>query len=934
VKSTTAERRRYLPAVGPRLATLLLVVFGLFSLLTVNSIYLVAVRLLEWSTGKLYQNWFYMNMFLMHLLLGALIVVPVIVFGGIHIANAHSRPNRRAVRAGYALFSAALILLVTGILLTRVVGVAELKNPSARSIVYWLHVLAPVAAGWLFVLHRLAGRRIRWRLGAKWAAVAVGFAAIALPLHSLDPRTWGAIGPASGEKYFFPSLARTASAGFIPERALANDRFCLECHPQIHERWASSVHRFSSFNNPPYAFSVRTTRRVALARDGNVQASRFCAGCHDPVVFFSGKFDDPHFNDATEPAARAGITCSVCHGITRVNSVRGNADYTIDEPVAYPFTYSASPFLRLINRQLIKAKPELHKRSYLKPLHQNAEFCGTCHKVHLPQEFNHYRWLRGQNHYDTYLLSGVSGHGAQSFYYPKEAVRNCDGCHMKARPSTDFGARMNTGVTGLSVHDHFFPAANTAIPRLTGRPPWAEEEERKFLQGTLRVDIFGIHEGRTTESPLIAPLPSKGLALSPGYYIIDVVVRTLKMGHPFTQGTADSNEVWLDLSANSGVRRIGRSGALGPLGDVDPWSHFINAYVLDRDANRIERRNPEDIFTTLYNHQIPPGAADVIHYELKVPDRAVDPITIDVKLQYRKFDATYMRLVYGDRYVDNLPVTTIASARLTLPTANHPAPAAPSKIPEWERWNDYGIGLLSHGELRQAETAFARVEALGHAEGAVNLARVYLAESAANDKAVAALQRAVKMRPPAPPWTVAWLSGEVNRQNGRLAEAVRDFTNVLEADDAEMRRRGFDFRLDYRIINSLGQTLYELAATRQADERLDLLKRSRAAFERVLELEPEEPSAHYGLHLVCRALGDEAAAAVELTRFVKYKSDDHARDAVVAAHWPKNPAALHASERITIYDASRPEAYGLYYRYEIGPNGKIKQHGLLPDVVE
>ena len=31
--------------------------------------------------------------------------------------------------------------------------------------------------------------------------------------------------------------------------------------------------------------------------DGNVQGSRFCAGCHDPVPFFSGAFDDPKFDD-------------------------------------------------------------------------------------------------------------------------------------------------------------------------------------------------------------------------------------------------------------------------------------------------------------------------------------------------------------------------------------------------------------------------------------------------------------------------------------------------------------------------------------------------------------------------------------------------------------------------------------------------------------
>ena len=51
----------------------------------------------------------------------------------------------------------------------------------------------------------------------------------------------------------------------------------------------------------------------------------------------------------------------------------------------------------------------------------------------------------------------------------------------------------------------------------------------------------------------------------------------------------------------------------------------------------------------------------------------------------------------------------------------------------WERWNDYGIGLLLAGEarqstLRQAEHAFRQVEALDRPDGPLNLARVYLKE--------------------------------------------------------------------------------------------------------------------------------------------------------------------------------------------------------------
>ena len=95
---------------------------------------------------------------------------------------------------------------------------------------------------------------------------------------------------------------------------------------------------------------------------------------------------------------------------------------------------------------------------------------------------------------------------------------------------------------------------------------------------------------------------------------------------------------------------LGRNGGLGPHREVDPWAHFLNVYMLDRDGNRIDRRNPQDIFTPLYNHQIPPGAAQIVHYELAVPPDQHEPLTVQVKLQYRKFDTIYLNYIYGSNY--------------------------------------------------------------------------------------------------------------------------------------------------------------------------------------------------------------------------------------------------------------------------------------------
>jgi tetratricopeptide (TPR) repeat protein len=933
-------RKKYVRAVGPRLRVLLGVIFGLVALLAANSIYLVTITIAEWLRGLSYQNYFYQYMFLLHLVLGLLVVLPVVVFGVAHIYNAHNRPNKRAVRVGYALFVIALVLLISGIALTRMdVGRfrIDIKSPTARNAIYWAHVIAPLMVVWLYVIHRLAGPRIKWKVGAKWGAVTAVLVAGMAFFNFQDPRQWaGQVGPKEGEKYFHPSLAKTASGNFIPADTLMMDQYCQKCHQDNFKGWFHSAHHFSSFNNKPYLFSVRETRKVALARDGNVKASRWCAGCHDVVPFFSGAFDDPNFDDVNHPTSQAGITCTTCHAITHVNSTRGNADYTIDEPIHYPFAKSKNAALQWVNNQLVKAKPEFHKKTFLKPLHKSAEFCSTCHKVSLPKELNGYKeFLRGQNHYDTFLLSGVSGHNARSFYYPPKAEQNCAGCHMPTVASNDFGAKYfdPAAPNVLKVHNHLFPAANTGLAYINGFHETVVAHQ-DFLKGTMRVDLFGVKEGGVIDGKLHAPLRPIVPTLKPGQtYLFEVVIRTMKLGHPFTQGTADSNEVWLDVKAQAGTSVVGRSGGLGGANGVDPWSHFVNMYMLDRDGNRIDSRNPQDIFTPLYNHQIPPGAAQVVHYALRVPDDQRTPLTVDVKLQYRKFDTTYMQYVFGKEHTNDLPITTLATDRVTFPVEgadNGAIAAAKSEVPDWQRWNDYGIGLLlqgdkgsEKGELVQAAAAFAEVEKLKQAHGPLNLARVFVKEGRLDD-AVAALDRAVKFDPPAPRWTVAWLTGLVNKQNGLLDQAITDLSGVLEDTYPEIQQRRFDFSKDYEVINELGQTLFERSKLERGEPRKakrdEYLRLAEKRFKDTLALDSENVTAHYNLALVYAELGEAEKAAEHRKLHEKYRVDDNARDRAVAIARRRDPAGDHAAQAVVFYSHQREGAY------EMATPNRIQQH--------
>jgi tetratricopeptide (TPR) repeat protein len=902
------------PVISAHLGKLLGAVFLLFALLVVNSLYLVSITMLEQASGEIYQDYFYMLMFLVHLGLGLLLTLPFILFGLGHMRRALGRPNRYAVRAGLSLFSASLVLLLTGLVLARF-GFFEVNDPLARGIAYWLHIISPFAVAWLFVLHRLAGPPIRWRAARNWSFIAAAFAALMIGSSAMISWLKDTSVPIS----FKPSLAKLEATGYLPPEHLMNDETCADCHGDINDSHEHSMHRFSSFNNPAYKFSVEETREVVYKRDGNMHAARFCAACHDPVPLFSGRFDSPEYDTENDPTAMAGITCMSCHAITEIDDTYGTGNYTLVDPPRYPFAFSESGLLRAINHQLIKSKPAFHRKTLLKPLHRSAEFCSTCHKTHIPESVNHYRWLRAQNHYDSFLQSGVSGHRVDSFYYPPQAVPRCSTCHMPLQASDDPAARDFNNSGKRHVHSHQFPAANTGVAHMVGLPESVIEAHRKRLTGVTRIDIFGIKEGGHINGELHAPLRPKLPALVPGEkYLLEMVVRTTGVGHHLTQGTSDSNQLWLDVTATAGDRVIGRSGARDDTGSVDPWSYFLNSYVLDRDGNRIDRRNGQDIFVPLYNHQIPPGAATVVHYLLEVPADTREPVVIEASLNYRKFDTTYMQHMLGDEFtVNDLPITTMASDRIELPVGRgqddmsfdlHP-------VAENERWNDYGIGLLrqgdsgsNKGELRQAEQAFRQVEVLGDMDGAMNLARVYFKEGRV-DEASQALRRATAGDPPAPHWTIAWYTALIDRENGHLDEAIHSLESIIDTRFEDARQRGFDFSKDVRVTNMLGRTLFERARLERGEARREarmaFLERSVEALHRTLDTDPENLAAHYNLGLVYAETGDDAKAAHHRALHEKYRPDDNAVERAVAIHRSRNPAADHAASPVAIYDLGR-----------------------------
>ena len=130
----------------------------------------------------------------------------------------------------------------------------------------------------------------------------------------------------------------------------------------------------------------------------------------------------------------------MCHSIANVKSTMGQGDFYLEYPELHELAASKNPVVRYMHDFLIKLNPGAAPARVPEAVHadQTAEFCSSCHKVHLDVPVNNYRWFRGFNEYDNWQASGVSGQGARSFYYPPKP-QQCADCHMPLTPSNDMG---------------------------------------------------------------------------------------------------------------------------------------------------------------------------------------------------------------------------------------------------------------------------------------------------------------------------------------------------------------------------------------------------------------------------------------------------------------------------------------------------------------
>jgi tetratricopeptide (TPR) repeat protein len=720
---------------------------------------------------------------------------------------------------------------------------------------------------------------------------------------------------------FFPSSANTTKNGIIPANFFLTSQSCARCHKDIYDQWNSSMHHFSSFNNQWYRKSIEYMQDVV-----GTKPSKWCAGCHDHAVFFNGRFDRPIKEQINTPEAQAGLACTSCHAITRVNSTMGQGDFLIEYPPLHDLAASENPVLRTVHDQLIYLDPQPHRETFLKPFHreQTPEFCASCHKVHLDVPVNEYRWFRGFNDYDNWQASGVSGEGARSFYYPPKAQK-CADCHMPLVKSNDPAAK-----NGM-VRSHRFATANTAVPFVNGDTVQLEEVQKFLRDGQVSVDIFGLvrepaplsaaavravsdpqlsssfavgeesvnfgatHAVLQPPPDVIAPLDRVGAWVKPGESVrLEVVVRTRKVGHFFPGGTVDAFDVWVEFEAVDGSGRVllhsGRLEHAG--GPVERGAHFYRALLLDEHGNLINKRNAWAARSVAYVRLVPPGAADTVHYRLDVPEDVRGPIRLRARVQYRKFawwntqwayagvrDATQKSFSLAPGHDDGRFVFTGDTSTVS---------GAMKKIP------DLPITTMAES------TVTLKVAPAGSDTPKRHSVLDAAARERWNDYGIGLLLQGdlkgaeaafLKVTTIDPAYADGWVNvGRARLQEGNLAGAEEVLRRALSVDPNLAKTHfflGSVLKNGGRYDESL-QHLREAAARyprdrvvrNQIGRVLFLMRRFQEAipeFARVVDIDPEDLQAHYNLMLCYQGLGRHEDAERERKLYERFKADESAQ---------------------------------------------------------
>jgi hypothetical protein len=326
------------------------------------------------------------------------------------------------------------------------------------------------------------------------------------------------------------SLAHNA----LNQRQLSSAQDCANCHTDVTSHWQVSAHANAATDQ---YYQALTTLFI---QERGPEAVRYCASCHNPVGLMQGEIDvqaaqriaaqsgatayeSRKLGVVLPISARAseGVTCSVCHQAAHVaqNSASGT------EPTNLQFDLRGNLLPNDVVAQIsLRAAPNQHTQAMLRSTLNQAELCGACHNLRLPDN-----GMLLEPTYDEWKASPYAARGI-----------TCQNCHMPARE----GRMVNSGLPGLVAAHGGMPGVPSSLPKLAN--------SAQLLRAAATLSIANVEaNGRGLRATLL--------------------ITNSGAGHYLPTGADDLRQVWLEATlVDEAGQTVWQSGQINQYGELDP----------------------------------------------------------------------------------------------------------------------------------------------------------------------------------------------------------------------------------------------------------------------------------------------------------------------------------------------------------------------------
>lgn len=386
-------------------------------------------------------------------------------------------------------------------------------------------------------------------------------------------------------------------------KRLAKTDDCADCHADVASHWMHSAHAYASFDNPWYRASVESFR----AERGRTE-SRFCAGCHDPLLLLSGAIDEEV--DPEDDLSYAGVTCLVCHSIESTRP-DGNASFTLTGAAV------------LIPDPANPEEIEAHRARLALPPLRTAALCGSCHRSFSGPAVGNRNQLPGIDDLGQWASSAYGG-GVPD-HLVNDGVQTCQGCHM---PSEAASAAELAGASDGRVSAHRWAASHTAMGAQLPDPTYARHAAEQ-LQGAVIVDVGNVRTGG-----LRYLLPERARLRAGRPLSFDVVVQSERVGHRFPGGVRDLHDVWIEVEVRDA--RGALLAASRPTATHEEDVYVLRATMLDDGASPELLHRVHRFSAPAFDRTLRPHDAQAVRYSMTLPRELALPLRIEARLVHRK----------------------------------------------------------------------------------------------------------------------------------------------------------------------------------------------------------------------------------------------------------------------------------------------------------